>query len=102
MLGSRNYRPKRSKHKISSSDERMEVTGLNVNSKQPSLPKHRRNQIRAQVFQLENSFAHEADSAVYRDRWRSASGNVGTMKRFHPEEAKKLRDRLTSIKPRFR
>lgn len=102
MLSSRNYRPKRSKHKISGNNERMEVTGLNVNSKRPSMPKKKRNKIRTQVFQLEQAFKREANSPTYLELWRSASGNVGTMKRFHPAEAKKLRQRLTAVKPRFK
>lgn len=102
MLGSKNYRPKRSKHKISGKNERMEITGLNVNSKSPSLPKQKRNRIRTQVFQLEQTFKKEGNTVAYRKRWRTASGNVGTLMRFHPKEAKKLRDRLAFVKPKFK
>ena len=77
----------------------MEVTGLNVNTR-PSMPKLRRNQIRAQVFQCEQLFKRNARSTEYLAQWRKASGNVGTMKRFNPGEAKGLRARLTAVKPR--
>lgn len=100
MLASRDYKPKRSKHKISTGRHRMEVTGLNVNASRPSMPKHRRNQIRAQVFQCEQLFKRNARSTEYLAQWRKASGNVGTMKRFNPGEAKGLRARLTAVKPR--
>jgi hypothetical protein len=100
MLASRNFRPKRTKHKISTGKQRMEVTGLNVNAARPSMPKKRRNQIRAQVFQCEQLFKQNARSSEYLAQWRKASGSVGTMKRFNPGEAKGLRARLTAVKPR--
>ena len=61
----------------------MEVTGLNVNTAKPSMPKYRRNQIRAQVFQCERAFESGERSQAYLSKWRNASGNVGTMKRFN-------------------
>jgi hypothetical protein len=100
MLASRDFRPKRTKHKISTGKQRMEVTGLNVNAASPSMPKKRRNQIRAQVFQCEQLFKQNAHSSEYLAQWRKASGSVGTMKRFNPGEAKGLRARLTAVKPR--
>lgn len=100
MLASCDFKPKRTKHKISTGRYRMEVTGLNVNATRPSMPKRRRNQIRAQVFQCEKLFKQNARSSEYLVQWRKASGNVGTMKRFNPGEAKGLRARLTAVKPR--
>lgn len=100
MLGSRQYKPKRTKHKIVTGRNRMEVTGLNVNAAKPSMPKKRRDQIRAQVYQCEQFFKRDARSLEYRAQWRKASGHVGTMKRFNPSEAKNLRTRLTAVKPR--
>lgn len=100
MLGSRQFTPKRTKHKIATGRNRMEVTGLNVNAARPSMPKKRRAQIRAQVYQCEQLFNRDARSPEYLTQWRKASGNVGTMKRFNPGEAKNLRTRLTSVKPR--
>jgi len=100
MLGSRQFTPKRTKHKIATGRNRMEVTGLNVNAAKPSMPKERRDQIRAQVYQCEQLFKRDARSPEYLAQWRKASGNVGTMKRFNPGEAKNLRTRLTAVKPR--
>ncbi|MCG7929954.1 MAG: reverse transcriptase family protein [Candidatus Thiodiazotropha lotti] len=100
MLASRDFKPKRAKHKISTGKQRMEVTGLNVNAASPSMPKQRRNQIRTQVFQCEQLFKQNARSPEYLAQWRKASGSVGTMKRFNPGEAKGLRARLTAVKPR--
>jgi hypothetical protein len=100
MLASRDFKPKRAKHNISTGKQRMEVTGLNVNAARPSMPKQRRNQIRAQVFQCEQLFKQNARSLEYLAQWRKVSGNVGTMKRFNPGEAKGLRARLTAVKPR--
>ncbi len=100
MLAARGFAPKRAKHKIETGRSRMEVTGLNVNAATPSMPRQRRDQIRAQVFQCERAYRFDAKSEEYQARWRSASGNVGTMKRFNPGEAKKLRARLNAIRPR--
>lgn len=100
MLGTRQYKPKRSKHKITSNNNCMEVTGLNVNSQSPSMPKKKRNNIRAQVYQCEQMFKNVGNSDLYRSRWNAASGHVGTMVRFNPGQAKTLRERLSAIKPR--
>lgn len=99
ILGSRDFKPKRTKHKISTGRSRMEVTGLNVNGARPSIPKKRRDQIRVQVYQCEQVFKQDAYSPKYLAQWRTASGNVGTMKRFNPGEAKGLRARLKAVKP---
>ena len=101
MLGYCNYKPKRAKHKISSGGRRMEVTGLNVNSSNPSMPKKRRNQIRALVYQCEQMFQKDCHLKGYKKRWNCVSGNVGTMSRFNPNEARRLRNRLSVIKPQL-
>ena len=53
-LFSKGFAPKRSKHEILSQSQRMTVTGLGVNGKKPTVSKHKRNRVRAGVFQLEN------------------------------------------------
>ncbi|WP_052316651.1 reverse transcriptase family protein [Thioalkalivibrio nitratireducens] len=93
MLASGEFAPKRAKHKIATGRSRMEVTGLNVNAAKPSMPKKRRDQIRAQVYQCEQGYKRDPRSPEYLTQWRNASGKVGTMKRFNPGEAKSLRTR---------
>lgn len=100
MLFSKGYSPKRSKHQIVSSNKRMEVTGLIVNAKKPSLSKKERNNIRAAVHKCACHAKHDRTSTMYIGLWRSTSGKVGTLTRFHAQEGNLLRQRLRVIKPR--
>lgn len=97
MLFSKGYAPKRSKHTITSRGSRMEVTGLTVNSKSPSLP-HKSN-IRAAVHHCEQRARFGRQSRSYNKLWHSISGDVSTLTRFHPNKGKQLRERLRAIKP---
>jgi hypothetical protein len=99
MLFLRGYAPKRSKHQIDSSGKRMEVTGLVINDKNPSLPKKIQNNIKAAVHNCECHAINDRTSVTYEGLWNSASGHVGTLKRFHPEKAARLRERLRAVKP---
>lgn len=100
MLRSKGYSPKRPKHEISSNERRMEVTGLNVNSSNPSLSKEKRAAIRSAVHRCEMHYTNDKTSATYKRIWNSTSGKVGTYKRFHPKPGKNLRKRLTEVKPK--
>ena len=99
MLSLRGYRPNRKKHRIASSNSRMEVTGLNVNRNNPSLPKKERNNIRALVHQCENHYEHDRTSKHYKVVWNRISGKVGMLTRFHMAEGGRLRQRLREVKP---
>ena len=99
MLFSKGYKPKRTKHHIVSPNARMEVTGLTVNGKIPSLSPIERNKIRAQVHMCEVIAKRDKQSKSYKKMWGNLSGKVGTLSRFHPREGKQLRERLTAIKP---
>jgi len=99
MLFSKGYSPKRSKHQIVSNNNRMEVTGLTVNSDIPSLSKIERNNIRAIVHKCECHAKGERTSSVYKKLWNKASGKVGTLTRFHAGEGGRLRQRLRAVKP---
>ncbi len=102
MLFAKGYTPKRSKHQINTNNERMEVIGLIVNSKHPSLPKDDQNNIRAAVHKCEIHAKNDRTSNVYTTLWNSVSGRVGTLTRFHPDKAnaKQLRLRLKAVKPK--
>jgi len=99
MLLSKGYSPKRSKHQIISNNSRMEVTGLTVNGETPSLSKKEQNDIRAAVHRCEYHAKNERTSLEYEKLWKSASGRVGTLTRFHAEKGTKLRKRLREVKP---
>lgn len=99
MLLSKGYSPKRSKHQIISNNSRMEVTGLTVNGKKPSLSKKEQDNIRAAVHKCECHAKTDRSSLEYKELWRSASGRVGSLTRFHTEKGAKLRQKLRTIKP---
>lgn len=99
MLFSKGYSPKRSKHQIISKSNRMEVTGLTVNGKKPSLSKKEQNNIRAAVHKCMCHAKNDRSSLEYGELWKSVSGRVGTLTRFHAEKGKKLREKLRTIKP---
>ena len=97
MLFAKGYAPKRSKHQILASNKKIEVTGLIVNSKRPTLPS--KNEIRAAVHKCEHQAKKDRTSSEYHRLWNSVSGKVGTLTRFHPNKGKTLRNRLRAIKP---
>lgn len=99
MLLSKGYSPKRSKHQIISNNIRMEVTGLTVNGKTPSLSKTEQNNIRAAVHKCECHAKTDRSSLEYEKLWNSASGRVGTLTRFHNAKGAKLRKKLRSVNP---
>jgi len=99
MLLSKGYSPKRSKHKIISNNSRMEVTGLTVNGKAPSLSKNEQNNIRAAVHKCECHAKSGRSSLEYEKLWNSVSGRVSMLARFHVIKGAKLRQKLRVINP---
>ncbi|WP_133511978.1 reverse transcriptase family protein [Candidatus Thiosymbion oneisti] len=99
MLSLRGYSPKRAKHRIATNDNRMGVTGLNVNKNTSSMPKEKRKIIRAMVHRCENHYMQDRTSEGYRKSWERTSGKVSTLTRFHETEGNKLRKRLQTVKP---
>jgi len=99
MLAAQGFRPKRSKHEISTPEMPMRVTGLSVNSRKPLIPKAERRNIKAKVYQLEQVNKERRDSFKYLKDWRSANGHVNRVKSFHPREGEQLQQRMNEIKP---
>ncbi|EKO3674028.1 RNA-directed DNA polymerase [Vibrio metschnikovii] len=99
MFRSIGAKPNRGKHKIMPRNARQDVHGVNVNKNQPTMPKVKRNQIRAAVHQCEIDFLNNPNSTEYVSAFNSAMGRVITLGRMHKSEAKKLRDRLAAVKP---
>ena len=99
MLFSKGFAPKRTKHEILSQSQRMDVTGLGVNGKKPTVSKRKRSRVRAGVFQLEKLPRENSSDADCRKRREQLSGLVGYISTYHPEEGKKLRARLRKMKP---
>lgn len=92
-------KPNRKKHKIMPRNTRQEIHGVNVNKNQPTMPKEKRNKIRAAVHRCEITFAQYPSSDEYSSLFNSVMGKVNTMGRMHKSEASKLRLRMLQIKP---
>jgi len=92
-------KPNRKKHKIMPRNTQQEVHGVNVNKKQPTMPKEKRNKIRAAVHCCEITFKKSSGSSEYYSLFNSVMGKVNTMGRMHKSEAEKLRLRLSQVKP---
>lgn len=80
---------KKGKHQVFSSSQPMLVTKLIVNRK-PSLSKEKRSQIRAQV--------HNATQSVSIEMLNNAAQSAGQLGRFHPVEAKRLKQDIQKTK----
>lgn len=99
MFRSIGAKPNRSKHKIMPRNTQQEVHGVNVNKDKPTMPKEKRNQIRAAVHRCEIEFKCALCSNEYMVLFNSTMGRVNTMGRMHKSEADKLRLRLSQIRP---
>ncbi|MDE9553509.1 reverse transcriptase family protein [Xenorhabdus bovienii] len=97
MLFRHGYRPKRTKHEIKTSGERMDVTKLSVNSK-PGLSTSRQSQIRSAVYHLEQAFLRGEITAFDSGPYAQTLGQVHLLARFHPGKAEKLKQRLLALK----
>ena len=99
MLLQSSFRPKRTKHEIKSASEQMTVTGLLVNARQPKLPKSERRLIRASLHKLAARASTELKTDEYLKSWRSLSGKIARLRKYHPAEGIALRQKLNLIKP---
>ncbi|ACX87196.1 retron reverse transcriptase [Pectobacterium parmentieri WPP163] len=97
MLFRHGYRPKRNKHEIRTSGERMGVTTLSVNSK-PGLSASRQSQIRSAVNHIEKAFLRGDITAFDSGPYAHTLGQVHLLARFHPGKAESLKQRLLALK----
>lgn len=91
------YQPKRAKHEISTSGERMEVTKLSVNAK-PGLGKAVYSKTRAAVHDIEKRIASGETLSFERGPYAKAMGRVLHLERFQPGKAAPLKKRLLALK----
>ena len=99
MLCSCGYSPKRTKHDISSREQPMSVTSLNVNTENPTISKKERNNIRAMVYQIEKRYVSQGQTHSYYKKWRSLYGKVNRIKSFHETKGGQLNERMCCVKP---
>ncbi|OWY74331.1 reverse transcriptase family protein [Pantoea sp. AMG 501] len=97
MLFRRGYQPKRAKHEITTSGQRMEVTKLSVNSR-PGLTASKQSQIPSALYHAEQAFLRGEitcfDSGIY----AKTLGQVNLLARFHPGKAEKLLQRMRALR----
>ena len=97
MLFRHGYHPKRTKHEIRTSADRMNVTKLSVNSK-PGLSASRQSQIRSAVKYIEQAFLRGEITIFDSGSYAQVLGQVHLLARFHPGKAEKLKQRLLALK----
>lgn len=90
------YKPKRQKHELKTSRERMVVTTLSINQK-PGVASKERARIRAAVHRLEQLALLKQGEIGHSSEFRSVLGKVSNLSRFHSGEAKLLKLRLGRI-----
>lgn len=96
MLLKHGYQPKRTKHEISTSGTRMEVTKLSVNAK-PGLGKAVYSKTRAAVHDIERRIANGEVLSFERGPYAQVMGRVLHLERFHPGKAAPLKKRLLAL-----
>jgi len=90
------YQPKRRKHELKTARERMTVTTLNVNDT-VGIPKEERSRIRAAVHRLEGLVTSGRGEVDLKHEYAVVAGKVNNLGRFHPGEARTLRERLAAL-----
>ncbi|MCX8575045.1 MULTISPECIES: reverse transcriptase family protein [unclassified Gilliamella] len=99
LLKSVGAKPNRTKHHIMPRSEKQIMHNLNVNQNRPSMPKKKRNMIKAAVFECEKEFQTNANSDKYLRLFNQTMGRVNHMKRMHPRVGDALQKRLKLVKP---
>jgi hypothetical protein len=98
MLIKKGYKPKRSKERFRHAPQNLAVLGLNVTSKQATLPKRERAVVRARAH---NAVKQIANGVVPPDL-NSTFGVIQKVRRFHPNEGnallKKVKDAQDSLR----
>lgn len=101
LLKSYDMKLNRKKTQFLTRNQRMSVTGRNVNSNKVTLPNNKRDNTRTAVLQFEKkaSFAKSWDELDY--QYKSIMGRINDMKRHHPAQALALEERVRLIRHSF-
>lgn len=87
------------KQTIYSANRPMQVHGLNVNSRHPTVPYKEKNRLRAVVQQLEGTDHARRATPGYRILFMQLRGQLLRLGHFHKQRGKKLRKRLDAYLP---
>lgn len=99
ILSSIGVKLNRKKHKIMPRNENQKIHRINLNTKNPTLPKNERRKIESAVYQCEQMFNSSSNSQEYENLFNSTLGRVNMLSRLHNSLAAKLKCRLEKIKP---
>lgn len=97
MFGASGFEPERSKHSVQPAHRRISVMGINVNQ-HPTISVAERAKLRSEVHRLEELVDRSEAGLEFRGALEKASGKIGRMSRFHPDEAAALRQRVRSMR----
>jgi hypothetical protein len=101
MLLHHGFKPKRSKHEITTAAQSMQSTKL-LHHTRVSLPVVRRNNVRAAVYALERSVSSGERGAEVTKELASVSSRVGQLGTFHKTKAIALKKRLDLVRATLR
>ena len=87
------------KQTIYSANRPMQVHGLNVNSKRPTVPYEEKNQLRAAAHQMKGTAHAERATPAYRSLFMRLRGQVLRLAHFHRQRGKKLKKKLDAYLP---
>lgn len=96
MLISRGFRPNRKKYELMTSGSRQKIMGRNVVAPSPTVTKKERAVVRAMVRNLDRE-RMTLDVGAYRERRQTVLGEIGRLKRLHPQLSAKLRAEVLAI-----
>ena len=99
MLASISVKPNRKKHSVMPNSGRQNVHKVNVNNSSPKLPKNKRKNIRAAVFQCKQAYYSDVDPVEYQSIYNKVCGKVNNLRRLHLSEGDKLMKTLREVKP---
>lgn len=101
MIRRKGLTPHRSapKQTIYSANRPMQVHGLNVNSKRPTVPYEEKNRLRAVVQKMEGAEHTKRATPAYRTAFMHLRGQLLRLGHFHKQRGKKLKKRLDAYLP---
>lgn len=99
MLNKKGIKVNRKKHTIETSNKRMAVHRVTVNSSHPTFSKAKKSEIRSLVKKVELKAAEGREDPHFRKFYDSVICKVNNMERCHSPKANELKNRLKKVKP---
>ncbi len=100
MMGSRGFKPKRSKHSIQTGSNRIDLMRFGIN-RTLTLSPQERSSIRAHLHAIEDMVDRGEVGDTVASSIRSVQGRLGRLKKLHPMDAEALTLRLEALKSKL-